>query len=120
MTPPVTVAIVNTSPDTVDLLRMPLERAGFVVVSCFTHDIRDGKTDFEAFMRMHRPSVIAYDIAVPYTNNFRLYEHVRGMPAVQDGSIVLGPKISTASSRPSRTPRARVPPASFAPVIGAL
>lgn len=89
MNRPVTVAVVNTSPDTVDLLRMPLERAGFVVVSCFTYDIRDGKLDFEAFMRMHRPSVIAYDIAVPYVKNFRLYEHVRSMPAVQNSKFVL-------------------------------
>ena len=86
---PVTVAIVNTSPDTVELLRVPLERAGFVVVSCFTYDIRDGRTDFEAFMRTHQPSVIAYDIAIPYSKNFRLYEHVRAMDAVQDCRFVL-------------------------------
>ena len=52
-------AIVNTSPDTVDLLRDALERAGFLVVSCFTHDIREGRVDFEAFLRAHKPSVIA-------------------------------------------------------------
>jgi hypothetical protein len=68
---------------------MPLERAGFVVVSCFTYDIRDGKIDFEAFMRTHRPAVIAYDVAVPYVKNFRLYEHVRAMEAVQDSRFVL-------------------------------
>lgn len=86
---PVTVAVVNTSPDTIELLRHPLERAGFVVVSCFTYDIRDGRTDFEAFMRTHEPKVIAYDIAVPYAKNFRLYEHVRAMDVVQDCRFVL-------------------------------
>jgi DNA-binding NtrC family response regulator len=84
-----TVAIVNTSPDTVELLRVPLERAGFVVVSCFTHDIRDGRIDFDAFMRIHRPAIIAYDIAVPYAKNFRLYEHVRSMDAVKQCRFVL-------------------------------
>ena len=86
---PVTVAVVNTSPDTVELLRVPLERAGFVVVSCFTHDIRDARIDFEAFMRTHQPAVIAYDIAVPYTKNFRLYAHVRAMDAVKHSRFVL-------------------------------
>jgi hypothetical protein len=86
---PLTVAIVNTSPDTIDLLRAPLERAGFVVVSCFTFDIRDGRIDFEAFMRTHTPSLIAYDIAPPYVKNFRLYEHVRAMDVVKDCRFVL-------------------------------
>ena len=39
------VAIINTSPDTVDLLRQVLQRAGFLVVSCYTFDIRDGRLD---------------------------------------------------------------------------
>ena len=86
---PVTVAVVNTSPDTIELLRAPLERAGFVVVSCFTYDIRDGRLDFEAFVRTHRPSIIAYDIAPPYAKNFRLYEHVRTMDVVKDCQFVL-------------------------------
>jgi hypothetical protein len=83
------VAIVNTSPDTIDVLRDALERAGFVVVSCFTHDIRDGRLDFEAFMRTHAPSVIAYDLAPPYERNHMLYQHVRGMEAVRDVQFVI-------------------------------
>ena len=83
------VAIVNTSPDTIDVLRDALERAGFVVVSCYTHDIRDGRLDFEAFMRMHTPTVIAYDLAPPYDRNFMLYEHVRAMDAVRGVQFVI-------------------------------
>ena len=89
MSPAATVAIVNTSPDTIDLLRGVLERAGFLVVSCYTHDIRDGRLDFEAFMRMHAPTVIVYDIAPPYQKNFRLYQHVRAMDFVQDCQFVI-------------------------------
>ena len=89
MTSPTTVAVVNTSPDTVDLLRGALERAGFLVVSCFTHDIRDGRTDFEAFMRTHQPSVISYDIAPPYTPNVKLYQHIRGMDATASCQFVI-------------------------------
>jgi DNA-binding response OmpR family regulator len=86
---PMTVAIVNTTPDAVQMLRQALTTAGFVVVSCYTHDIRDGKVDLEAFVRQHRPRVIAYDLAPPYAANFQLFEHVRAMPAVQGCQFVL-------------------------------
>lgn len=89
MKPAATVAVVNTSPDTVDLLRDVLERAGFLVVSCFTHDIRDGRLDFDAFIRTHAPVVIAYDIAPPYVRNFKLYQHIRSMDAVRGCQFVL-------------------------------
>ena len=48
--PPV-VAVINTSPDTVDLLKDVLERAGMLVVTAFTHDIRDGHVNVEDFLR---------------------------------------------------------------------
>lgn len=84
-----TVAIVNTTPDTVQMLREVLESAGFLVVSCFTHDIRDGQLDFEAFMRQHRPRVIIYDLAPPYERSFQLFQHVRAMPAVAGAHFVI-------------------------------
>jgi hypothetical protein len=86
---PTTVAVVNTTPDAVEMLRHVLTQAGFVVVSCFTHEIRDGTVNFEAFMRQHRPRVIAYDLAPPYETNFRLFQHVRSMPAVAGCQFVL-------------------------------
>ena len=87
--PGAVVAVVNTSPDTIDLLRDALDRAGFLVVSCYTHDIRDGRIDFEAFMRTHKPAVIAYDIAPPYERNISLYRHIRGMEAIRDARFVI-------------------------------
>jgi DNA-binding response OmpR family regulator len=78
--PPV-VAVINTSEDTTDLLRIAFEQAGFVVVSAFTHAIRDSLIDFEAFIRQHRPNVIVYDVALPYEANWRLFLHLRTAPA---------------------------------------
>ena len=85
----VTVAIVNTTPDAVDMLRHTFESAGFVVVSCFTHDIRDGQIDFASFITQHRPRVIVYDLAPPYEKNFRLFQHVRAMDVVQGVHFVI-------------------------------
>ena len=77
------VAVCNTSPDTVDMLRLILQHAGIVVVSAFTFDIRDGKVDLAAFMREHRPKVIIFDVAPPYDANWQLLQHIKGAPAMQ-------------------------------------
>ena len=84
-----TVAIVNTTPDAVDMLQHAIESAGFVVVSCFTHDIRDGQTDFASFIGQHDPRVIVYDLAPPYGPNFRLFQHVRAMDVVKGRQFVI-------------------------------
>jgi DNA-binding NtrC family response regulator len=75
--PPDVVAVVNTSPDVVDMLRLTLEHAGIVVVSAMTWEIREGEVDLERFVAQHRPRVIVYDIAPPYERNWRLFEHLR-------------------------------------------
>ena len=54
-----------------------LGRAGFLVVSTYTHCIRDGTVDLEAFLRTHHPRVIVYDIAPPYERNWQFLQHLR-------------------------------------------
>ena len=71
------VAVINTSPDTVGLLADLLERARFLVVTTYTHHIRDGSVDLEAFLRTHQPRVILYDIAPPYERNWQLLQNLR-------------------------------------------
>jgi|tagenome__1003787_1003787.scaffolds.fasta_scaffold19124690_2 DNA-binding response OmpR family regulator len=83
------VAIFNTSEDTTDMLRHLFEHEGFVVVTAFTHDIRDGHVDLEALMRQYRPDVIVYDIAIPYEPNWRLFESIKASPACQAVPFVL-------------------------------
>ena len=86
---PHVVAVFNTSEDTTDMLRVFLEAAGLVVVTAFTNRLRDGKVDLEAFMRQHQPAVIVYDIAIPYEQNWRLFEHIRAAPACRGVSFVV-------------------------------
>ena len=71
------------------MLRFSLERAGFVVVTATTDAIRDGEIDLEHFARQHEPGVIVYDIAPPYEENFRLFQHLRASEALRDRAIVL-------------------------------
>ena len=80
---PPTVAIFNTSPDTIEMLRIVLEPVGFVVVGAYTYEIRDGEIDVESLVNQHRPAIIIYDIAPPYERNWRLFEHISRMPALE-------------------------------------
>ncbi len=68
------VAVFNTSPDTVELLRFVFQQAGFAVVSAFTFDIRDGKVDLASFLQQTNPAVVVYDVAPPYDGNWALFQ----------------------------------------------
>lgn len=81
---PKVVCVFNTTPDIVELLRIVLEQAGFVVVSAYTYDLRDSKVDVDLLVRQHQPDLVIYDIAPPYEENWRLFLHFRRMPALKD------------------------------------
>jgi DNA-binding response OmpR family regulator len=87
--PAIVVAVINSAEDLVDLLREAFETEGFVVVTALTPHLRDGKTDFESFIRQHRPDVIVYDIAIPYERNWRLFQHFRSHPLCTNVPFVL-------------------------------
>lgn len=86
--PPV-VAVFNTSPDTVEMLRIVLEQAGFVVMGLYTYEARDGRIDMESMFRQHDPDVVIYDIAPPYEKNWREFQHMCSMPALAQRKFVL-------------------------------
>jgi DNA-binding NtrC family response regulator len=86
---PLAVAVFNTSPDTVEMLRIVLEREGLIVVSAYTYDLRDSKIDIEALVRQHQPKVVVYDVAPPYDRNWRLFEHMQSMPVLAGVQFLL-------------------------------
>ena len=89
MTKPPVVALINSSPDVVDMIRITMEHAGMVLVSAMTHEVRDGEVDIEAFMRQHDPQVILYDIAPPYEANWLLFQHISAMPSLRDRRFII-------------------------------
>jgi DNA-binding NtrC family response regulator len=89
MQPPPVVALINSSPDVVDMVRITMEHAGIVLVSAMTHEIRDGELDIEAFVRQHNPKVILYDIAPPYDANWLLFQHICSMPALRGRHFIV-------------------------------
>ena len=89
MSLPGVVAIFNSSQDVTEILRLFLEQAGYVVVTAYTHDIRDGGIDVQALIRQYQPKVIVYDIALPYDVNWRLFQTIRDSPACASLRFVL-------------------------------
>ena len=83
------IALINGSPDIVDMLRFAFEHAGFRVVNTFTHLIRSGEVDIESFMEQHQPQAIVYDIAPPYANNWALFRRLCQLPALKDRPVVI-------------------------------
>nr|MBA3887907.1 hypothetical protein [Acidobacteriota bacterium] len=77
---PVTIAVLNTTDDVIEMLRLVFEQRGFVVVSAQLDDIKRGAVDMEAFARQHRPAAIVYDIPPPYDRHWTFMNHMRHMP----------------------------------------
>ena len=86
---PIVVAIVNTNPDLVRLLRVNLESAGYIVIVIHIEDIKTAAGDVEAIIVRHNPRVIIYDIVPPYDVNWRFFDHLRCTEAFEGRHFVL-------------------------------
>ena len=85
----IVVAIINTNPDLVRLLRVNLESAGYVVLVIHIEDIKTAAGDVEAIIERHNPRVIIYDIVPPYDVNWRFFDHLRTTKAFQNRHFVI-------------------------------
>ena len=88
MTGPMVVAVVNTNPDLVELLKARIEAAGFIVLILHIADIRGG-LDIEATLKQHDPRVIVYDVVPPYERSWRFLEHLRSHTSFKGRQFVL-------------------------------
>ena len=89
MLPPRCVAVFNSSDDVVELFRIALEYAGFVVVSGHIDDIRRDKLDLEALVRQHNPRVVLYDLIPPYDRHWRFVDHLRTTSPLRDIPFII-------------------------------
>jgi DNA-binding NtrC family response regulator len=83
------VAVINSTPDIVDVLRIAIEQAGLVVVSALTHQLREGEVDVQDFVAQHEPRVIVYDVAPPYEPNWHFFQHIAAMPVMAGRQFVI-------------------------------
>ena len=76
MAPQPVVAVINTNPDLVELLKARIEAAGFIVLAMHIDEIRRG-LDLRAVLVQHDPVVIVFDVVAPFERNWRFFEHLR-------------------------------------------
>lgn len=86
---PIVVAIINTNPEVVRVLRVSLERAGFVTFAVHLEDIRTGEADMKSLLEEHDPRVVVYDLAPPYDVHWRFLDHLRKSTNFGDRRFVL-------------------------------
>src|SRR5947209_19135295 len=83
-----TIAVFNSSEDTVELLRTALESEGFQTVVGHIPDVKKGEIDLIDFVTHHTPAVSVYASSPPYDGNWRVRrpagssEVLRGRQAV--------------------------------------
>lgn len=86
---PIVVAIVNTNPDIIRLLRVSLERAGFVAFAIHIEDIKTSAANVKSMLEEHDPQVIIYDLAPPYDQTWRFLDHLRTSTEFKGRKFVL-------------------------------
>lgn len=83
------VSVINTSKDITDILENILSGEGFSVCSKFTFEFKDNDKSFDDYIAKNKPDVIVYDIALPYRQNYLLFESLSNRKSVKNIPFVL-------------------------------
>jgi CheY-like chemotaxis protein len=83
------VLIVNSNEDTIEMLRLTFDQKGWNSAQAHIADIKRGRSDLAAVVRRHQPSVIVYDIAPPYEENWLFLQTLRTMDVLRDIPFVV-------------------------------
>ena len=83
------VGVFNTSVELAELLEAALTDEGYRTTALFTHEVKRGQVDLEAFFKEHDARVVIYDIAIPYEENWRLFHQILRTPAAEGRRFIL-------------------------------
>src|SRR6185295_5927203 len=83
------VAIFNTNPEVLELVRESLQQAGFQAVIAHIDDLKRGRLDMIQFVEEHKPDVIVYDVAPPYDTNWTFLRLMRNSRVMQNRAFVV-------------------------------
>jgi CheY-like chemotaxis protein len=85
----IVVAIFNTSPEVLDLVREALQDAGYATVVAHVDDLKRGRIDLVQFVEQHHPDCIVYDVAPPYDTNWTFLRLMRSSKVMQGRAFVV-------------------------------
>ena len=83
------VAIINTSEEVAEMLRMVLHHEGIRTVVAFPLDFKRGRQDLDTFLGNYDPAVVIYDIGIPYAENWAFFERVRESEAARGRTFII-------------------------------
>jgi DNA-binding response OmpR family regulator len=83
------VAIMNTSKELTEILQELLADEGFTISITYTYELKERKEWFDEFIKVNKPDVIVYDIAIPYKENYELFKELCGSPSAKQSAFVL-------------------------------
>lgn len=83
------IAIFNTSPEVLELVRESLQQAGFQAVVAYIEDLKRGRLDMIQFVEEHNPDVIVYDVAPPYDTNWTFLRLMRNSKVMSGRAFVV-------------------------------
>lgn len=83
------IAIFNTSPEVLELVRESLQQAGFQAVIAYIDDLKRGRLDMIQFVEEHQPDVIVYDVAPPYDTNWTFLRLMRNSKVMSGRAFVV-------------------------------
>ena len=83
------IAVFNSSEDTIEILKVALEEKGYAVAAGHVADLKKGQVDVLDFVREHRPDVIIFDVAIPYEENWRFLRLLQSSEAVKEVKWVI-------------------------------
>jgi CheY-like chemotaxis protein len=84
-----TVAVFNDNSDTLSVISTWLEVHGLRTVNAQLPNMRRGHEDVLSFMEKHAPSVIVFDVGMPYEPNWDFLNVLRLMPETAAVPIVV-------------------------------
>ncbi len=83
------VAIFNSRPDFIEALRAALEADGFTTASAHLADIQSGVLDLLAFVHLHNPELIVYDLPRPYETHWNFLRLLKETDSLRAATWVL-------------------------------
>jgi CheY-like chemotaxis protein len=83
------IAIFNTNPEVLELVRDSLQQAGMQAVVGHIDDLKRGRLDMIRFVEEHQPDVIVYDVAPPYDTNWTFLRLMRSSKVMQGRAFVV-------------------------------
>ena len=83
------IAVFNSSADTIEILKLALEEQGYAVASGHVADLKKGQVDVLDFVEQHQPDVIIFDIAIPYEENWRFLRLLQSSEVLKETKWVI-------------------------------